>query len=223
MFFFACFFLHQIAMCCSYQTEGLPEMATMVQEYTAIATALLPWVDVFLAETLSTSREAAAALQATANLGKLGCKSAAFALLELAAVPLLSPCQSGFICMSSSSDADQFASSCYLHWVLALRLLLLPAGKPVWVSFTLEDSSAGCLRSKEILTNVVRRLTLHQQQPHLSALLVNCSAPAAVAAALPALKQCAPKGTCPSAACPSDNWCALPQIESQPAPPCEHQ
>eukprot|EP00775_Hariotina_reticulata_P011092 gene11091-biopygen12996 len=124
-----------IGHCCSYQIEGLPAVATMVQEYNEIATAFLPWVDVFLAETLSTSREAEAALRATAGLGK-----------------------------------------------------------PIWVSLTLEDSTASCLRSKEDLSDVVAQLTLHQQHPHLAALLVNCSAPAAVAAALPVLKRCAPKG-----------------------------
>jgi methionine synthase I (cobalamin-dependent) len=42
----------------------------MQQEYSEIAQALLPYVDVFLAETLSTVAEAHAALQATAQLGE---------------------------------------------------------------------------------------------------------------------------------------------------------
>jgi S-methylmethionine-dependent homocysteine/selenocysteine methylase len=42
----------------------------MQQEYRQIAQALAPYVDVFLAETLSTVAEAQAALQATAQLGE---------------------------------------------------------------------------------------------------------------------------------------------------------
>jgi S-methylmethionine-dependent homocysteine/selenocysteine methylase len=43
----------------------------MQQEYSETAQALSPYVDVFLAETLSTVAEAHAALQATAQLGEL--------------------------------------------------------------------------------------------------------------------------------------------------------
>ncbi|GBF99997.1 hypothetical protein Rsub_12724 [Raphidocelis subcapitata] len=62
-------------------------------------------------------------------------------------------------------------------------------GKPLWVSFTLEDSPAVCLRSGEPLAGAARPLLRH---PHLRALLLNCCAPGAVAAALPALRAAAP-------------------------------
>jgi hypothetical protein len=54
----------------SYQVEGLPSHAAMVQEYQAIASALQPYVDVLLAETLSTTAEALAAAEATASMGE---------------------------------------------------------------------------------------------------------------------------------------------------------
>jgi S-methylmethionine-dependent homocysteine/selenocysteine methylase len=60
-----------VMMClCSYQSTGLPSVEAMQQEYSQTAQALLPYVDVFVAETLSTVAEAQAALQATAQLGK---------------------------------------------------------------------------------------------------------------------------------------------------------
>ena len=52
---------------CSYQTGGLPDAASLRAQYTDIALALLPHVDVFLAETLSTVAEAQAALEAAAQ------------------------------------------------------------------------------------------------------------------------------------------------------------
>ncbi|KAF6260359.1 Homocysteine S-methyltransferase [Scenedesmus sp. NREL 46B-D3] len=64
-------------------------------------------------------------------------------------------------------------------------------GKPVWVSFTLEDSTSCCLRSKESLAAAVHSISQHA---HLAAVLVNCCAPGAVTAALPVLKQHAPWG-----------------------------
>lgn len=116
----------------SYQSTGLPSAAAMQLEYSQIAQALAPFVDVFVAETLSTVAEAHAALQATAQLGK-----------------------------------------------------------PVWVSFTLEDSTSCCLRSKEPLATAIHSISQHK---HLAAVLVNCCAPGAVTAALPVLKQHAPPG-----------------------------
>lgn len=64
-------------------------------------------------------------------------------------------------------------------------------GKPLWVSFTLEDSAAAALRSREPLADAVAPLLRHH---HLEALLLNCCAPGAVAAGLPALAAAAPRG-----------------------------
>lgn len=69
--------------------------------------------------------------------------------------------------------------------------MLLPADKPAWVSFTLEDSTAACLRDKQPLTAALQQLQGHA---NLAAVLVNCCAPAAVTAALPVLKRHAPAG-----------------------------
>lgn len=57
---------------CSYQCNDLPSHNDMVAEYASIADALYPYVDLYLAETLSTVAEAQAALHATALLGKWG-------------------------------------------------------------------------------------------------------------------------------------------------------
>lgn len=65
----------------------------------------------------------------------------------------------------------------------------MTSGKPLWVSFTLEDSTAAKLRSGEPLADAAAALA---SQPHLEALLVNCCAPAAASAALPALRAAAP-------------------------------
>lgn len=64
----------------SYQSTGLPSAAAMQLEYSQIAQALGPFVDVFVAETLSTVAEAHAALQATAQLGESGLFYACFSL-----------------------------------------------------------------------------------------------------------------------------------------------
>jgi S-methylmethionine-dependent homocysteine/selenocysteine methylase len=58
------------------------------------------------------------------------------------------------------------------------------------VSFTLEDSTAARLRSGEPLAGVAAALA--GAHPHVEAVLVNCCAPAAVSAALPALRGAAP-------------------------------
>jgi S-methylmethionine-dependent homocysteine/selenocysteine methylase len=65
------------------------------------------------------------------------------------------------------------------------------AEKPVWVSFTLEDSTSCCLRSSEPLAAAIQSI---RQHAHLAAVLVNCCAPAAVTAALPVMKQHVPAG-----------------------------
>jgi S-methylmethionine-dependent homocysteine/selenocysteine methylase len=57
------------------------------------------------------------------------------------------------------------------------------------VSFSLEDSPAARLRSGEPIAAAVAPLLKH---PHLAALLLNCCAPAAVSAALPALRAASP-------------------------------
>jgi hypothetical protein len=75
-------------------------------------------------------------------------------------------------------------------------VLLLAAGKPTWVSFTLEDSTAACLRDKQPLAAALQQLHGHA---NLAAVLVNCCAPAAVTAAIPVLKQHAPAGEVPAA------------------------
>jgi S-methylmethionine-dependent homocysteine/selenocysteine methylase len=51
----------------SYQTTDLPDASSMQAQYTDIVTALQPYVDIFLAETLSTAAEARAALAAAAH------------------------------------------------------------------------------------------------------------------------------------------------------------
>lgn len=61
----------------------------------------------------------------------------------------------------------------------------------MWVSFTLEDSTAACLRDKQPLVVAFQQL---QGNANLAAVLVNCCAPAAVTAAVPVLKQHAPQG-----------------------------
>jgi len=82
------------------------------------------------------------------------------------------------------------ARSCgELNPALTYSTHLIITGKPLWVSFTLEDSSAAVLRSREPLAGAIRPLLT---QPHLQALLVNCCAPAAVTAALPVLGKAAP-------------------------------
>ncbi|KAF8073169.1 yitJ [Scenedesmus sp. PABB004] len=64
-------------------------------------------------------------------------------------------------------------------------------GKPVWVSFTLEDSARARLRGGEPLAEAAAGLAA---QGHAAAVLVNCCAPGAAAAALPVLLRHAPPG-----------------------------
>lgn len=67
----------------------------------------------------------------------------------------------------------------------------MAADKPVWVSFTLEDSNAARLRDKEPLALALQQL---HGASNLAAALVNCCAAAAVSAAIPVLRQHVPKG-----------------------------
>lgn len=64
----------------------------------------------------------------------------------------------------------------------------------MWVSLSLEDSTAVCLRDKQPLAAALQQLQQAHHSSNLSALLVNCCAPAAVTAAVPVLKQHAPAG-----------------------------
>jgi hypothetical protein len=75
-----------------------------------------------------------------------------------------------------------------------MTLLCLATGKPLWVSFTLEDSTAACLRDGQHLSDALQQL---QGCINLAAVLVNCCASAAVTAALPVLRQHAPPGEPP--------------------------
>lgn len=61
----SCFLL---SVFCSYQTTNLPDAAAMQGQYADITRALLPYVDILLAETLSTAAEAQAALAAAAQV-----------------------------------------------------------------------------------------------------------------------------------------------------------
>lgn len=57
-----------MCLLCSYQTTGLPGATDMQAQYMEIARALDPYVDIFLAETLSTAAEAQAAIAAAAAI-----------------------------------------------------------------------------------------------------------------------------------------------------------
>ncbi len=61
---------------------------------------------------------------------------------------------------------------------------MLDAGKPVWLAISVDDDDGTCLRSGEPVDSVIE---LHQSYP-FDALLVNCSIPEAVSAALGRLK-----------------------------------
>lgn len=75
---------------------------------------------------------------------------------------------------------------------LAAATAASASGLPWWVSWTVEDrQDAPLLRSGEPLAAAVEAVA---QLPGLAALLVNCSCPQAVAAALPVLAAAAPPG-----------------------------
>ena len=65
---------------------------------------------------------------------------------------------------------------------------MLCAGKPLWVSFTLEDSDRCVLRCGTPLSEALHTLFSSGDCGHVRALLVNCCAPRAATAALPALR-----------------------------------
>lgn len=65
-----------------------------------------------------------------------------------------------------------------------IKLLGLSLGLPLWVSFSLEDSLDKRLRSKEPLVDAVHKV---QECAEIEAILLNCCAPEAISAALPAL------------------------------------
>lgn len=68
----------------------------------------------------------------------------------------------------------------------ALSLLILMfAGKPIWVAFTLEDSTAAALRSGQGIPPAVHSIL--QQSANVEAVLLNCCHPEAISAALPQL------------------------------------
>ncbi len=81
-----------------------------------------------------------------------------------------------------------------LSWEHVLIGQLIPhnpahnTGKPLWVSFTIEDSTRRVLRSHEPLEEAMQRLAMHR---HVQAVLLNCCAPVAVTAALPVLNAAA--------------------------------
>lgn len=58
------------------------------------------------------------------------------------------------------------------------------SGLPVWIAFTLEDSPAQRLRGGE---GVADAAAWAAAQPEVEAVLLNCCAPEAISAALPAL------------------------------------
>ncbi len=86
---------------------------------------------------------------------------------------LLAPFVDLFICETMSSAAE----------ALAAATAASETGKPVWVSWTLDEDRSGHLRSGESVAKAAEAIA------HLpvSAFLANCCAPEAIAAAMPAL------------------------------------
>jgi len=86
---------------------------------------------------------------------------------------LLAPFVDLFICETMSSAAE----------ALAAATAAAETGKPVWVSWTLDEDRSGRLRSGESVAEAAAAIA------HLpvSAFLANCCAPEAIAAAMPAL------------------------------------
>mmetsp|Transcript_23412 Transcript_23412/g.64956 ORF Transcript_23412/g.64956 Transcript_23412/m.64956 type:complete len:318 (+) Transcript_23412:108-1061(+) len=115
----------------SYQTEGLGSQLEMEETYAQIVEALLPYVDVFLCETLASRAEAKAAIAAASS-----------------------------------------------------------KGKPLWISWTLQDDSSGTLRNGESLKDAVEDVAT---TACVEALLLNCSSPEAITAGLSVLRGCAPE------------------------------
>lgn len=65
---------------------------------------------------------------------------------------------------------------------------------PIWVSFTLEDSTTGVLRGGECAVSAAVQLA---GQPHVEAILFNCCAPQAISAVLPKVRQALEEAGCP--------------------------
>jgi homocysteine S-methyltransferase len=96
---------------------------------------------------------------------------------EIAAI--LAPAVDILLCetMASSHEAWAAASAA------------AATGLPTWVALTLEDSEAGLLRSGEPVADVAARLAA---LPGVEAVLLNCSAPQAISAALLRLRAALP-------------------------------
>jgi S-methylmethionine-dependent homocysteine/selenocysteine methylase len=88
-------------------------------------------------------------------------------------VELLAPFVDVFLCETMSSAAEG----------LAAATAAAESGKPVWVSWTLDENHSGNLRSGESVTQAAAAIA------HLpiAAYLANCCAPESIAAAMPAL------------------------------------
>jgi S-methylmethionine-dependent homocysteine/selenocysteine methylase len=88
-------------------------------------------------------------------------------------VDILAPHIDLFICETMSTGEE----------ALAAATAATESGKPVWVSWTLDDDHSGRLRSGETITHVAGMLN------HLpiAGFLANCCAPESIAAALPEL------------------------------------
>lgn len=78
-----------------------------------------------------------------------------------------------FLCETMSSGAE----------ALAAATAACGTGKPVWVSFTLDEDHSGRLRSGETVSEAARLIA----QLPISAILVNCCAPESITAAMPEL------------------------------------
>jgi S-methylmethionine-dependent homocysteine/selenocysteine methylase len=133
----------------SYRPDLVLTESEMLPLYRQVVAALNPFVDLFLCETMSSSREAHAAAQAAVEVGR-----------------------------------------------------------PVWVSFTLEDTPSGKLRSGESLVDAVTAL---DAMP-VAAFLVNCSPPESIKEGVRCLQQRLQGKT------PERFWGAYPNAY-QPIPP----
>ena len=87
---------------------------------------------------------------------------------------ILAPFVDLFICETMASGAE----------ALAAASAACETGKPVWVSYTLHEDRSGRLRSGETIAQAVEALA----GLPVASFLVNCCAPEAITAALPALK-----------------------------------
>jgi len=88
-------------------------------------------------------------------------------------VELLAPYVDLFLCETMSSAAEG----------LAAATAAAESGKPVWVSWTLDEDRSGKLRSGESVTEAAAAI----RHLPIAACLANCCAPESIAAAMPAL------------------------------------